>query len=88
MRYGVEYSKIAEKQIRKLDDYTKVMLLNWITKHLQQCEDPRRYGKALKGNLKNQWCYRVGEYRVLCIIEDEELIVLVLSVGHRREIYK
>lgn len=87
MSYKVEYSKVAEKQIKKLDNYTKVMLLNWITKNLVDCENPRSYGKALKGNLKNQWRYRVGNYRIICDIEDERLVILVINVGHRREIY-
>ena len=88
MSYKVEYSKTAKKQIKKLDQYTKVMLVNWITKNLVGCENPREHGKALKGNLKNQWRYRVGDYRILCDIEDDKLIILVVTVGHRREIYK
>lgn len=87
MSYRVEYSKVAEKQIKKLDNYTKVMLLNWITKNLVDCENPRSHGKALKGNLKNQWRYRVGNYRILCDIEDDRLVILVINVGHRRDIY-
>jgi len=87
MSYKVEYSKAAEKQIKKLDNYTKVMLTSWITKNLVGCEDPRSHGKALKGNLKNQWRYRVGNYRILCDIEDNRLVILVISVGHRRDIY-
>lgn len=88
MSYKVEYSKNAQKQIRKMDQYTKVLLMNWITKNLVDCDDPREHGKQLKGNLKNQWRYRVGNYRILCEIEDERLIILVINVGHRKEIYK
>lgn len=88
MNYKVEYSKTAKKQIKKLDNYTKVMLMNWITKNLVHCDDPRKYGKALRGNLKNQWRYRVGNYRILCEIEDDRLIILIISVGHRRDIYE
>lgn len=87
MSYKVEYSKVAEKQIKKLDNYTKVMLLNWITKNIVDCENPRSHGKARKGNLKNQWRYRVGNYRILCDIEDDRLLILVINVGHRKEIY-
>jgi len=88
MSYQVEYSKTAQKQIKKLDNYTKVMIMNWITKNLVNCEDPRIHGKALKGNLKGQWRYRIGDYRILCDIEDDRLIVLVINVGHRRGIYE
>lgn len=87
MSYKVEYSKSAQKQIKKMDLYTKVMLTRWITKNLVDCSNPRQHGKALKGNLKNQWRYRVGDYRILCDIEDDKLIILVINVGHRKEIY-
>lgn len=86
MIYKVEYSTFAQKQIKKLDNYTKVMLLNWIAKNLVDCDDPRVQGKALKGNLY-QWRYRVGSYRILCDIKDDALIVLVICVGHRKDIY-
>lgn len=88
MKYDVVFSKIALKQFKKMDNYTKLMLINWIEKNLSNCEDPRIHGKALKGNLKNQWRYRVGDYRILCDIEDDKLIILVINIGHRREIYK
>ena len=87
MSYKVEYSKSDQKQIKKMDQYTKVMLIRWITKNLADCSNLRQYGKALKGNLKNQWRYRVGDYRVLCDIEDDKLIILVINVGYRKEIY-
>lgn len=88
MKYDVVFSKTALKQFKKMDNYTKLMLINWIEKNLSNCEDPRIHGKALKGNLKNQWRYRVGDYRILCDIEDDKLIILVINIGHRREIYK
>lgn len=88
MSYKVEYSKAAVKRIKKLDRYTQIMLTNWIAKNLVNCNDPRRIGKALRGNLNNQWRYRVGDYRILCDIEDDKLIVLIINVGHRREIYR
>lgn len=88
MKYDVVFSKIALKQFKKMDNYTKLMLINWIEKNLSNCEDPYIHGKALKGNLKNQWRYRVGDYRILCDIEDDKLIILVINIGHRREIYK
>lgn len=86
MSYKVEYSKSAQKQIKKMDQYTKVMLMRWITKNLVDCSNLYLHGKALKGNLKNQWRYKVGDYRILCNIEDDKLI-LIINVGHRKEIY-
>ena len=52
------------------------------------CSDPRVHGKALTANLKGMWRYRIGDYRMLCLIEDEKLIITSLNIGHRREIYK
>lgn len=82
MSYKVEYSKTAKKQIKKMDQYTKIMIMNWINKHFVGCNDPREQGKALKVNLKNQWRYRVGDYRLICDIVDDRLILLMLSIGH------
>ncbi|WP_279160527.1 type II toxin-antitoxin system RelE family toxin [Thomasclavelia cocleata] len=86
--YKVEYSKLAVKQLKKMDKYTRTMLLNWVSRNLVDCEDPFLHGKELKGNLKGQWRYRVGDYRILTEIVNGKLVILVLSVGHRREIYK
>ena len=64
------------------------MLKGWIVKNLLDTENPRQHGKALVGNLAGAWRYRIGEYRLLCHIDDGELIILALTVGHRREIYR
>ena len=57
MSYKVEYSKTTKKQIKKMDQYIKIMIMNWINKNLVGCNDPREQGKALKGNSENQWRY-------------------------------
>lgn len=88
MSYKVEYTKTAQKLIKKMDRYIQVMIMRWITNNLVDCTDLRIHGKALRGNLKNQWRYRIGNYRILCDIEDDKLIILVINVGHRREIYE
>lgn len=88
MAYKVEYSKQAYKQLKKMDNYTKQMILNWISKNLVDCHDPFQHGKELKGNLKGQWRYRVGDYRILTEVIDDKLIILVLTIGHRRDVYK
>ena len=62
-------------------------LSNWLEKNIQNCENPRLHGKGLVENKSGQWRYRIGDYRVICKIQDKEIIVLVLEVGHRREIY-
>lgn len=88
MTYSVEYSKRVIKELKKLDKFTKLMIKSWIEKHLVGCENPRLYGKGLTANRSGQWRYRIGDYRLLCEIKDEELIILALTVGHRRDIYK
>lgn len=86
--YQVEYSERAVKEFKKLDKYTKRMLYAWIDKNLVGCDNPRLHGKSLTANFKGLWRYRIGDYRLICKINDDELVVLALSVGHRREVYK
>lgn len=86
--YRVETSSRFDREFRKLDKYTQRMIKAWITKNLIGCEDPRVHGKGLTANRSGQWRYRIGEYRLICQIEDEQLVILALSVGHRRDIYK
>lgn len=63
------------------------MIKAWITKHLQGCEDPHALGKALMAQNSGLWRYRIGDYRLICQIRDQDLIILALTVGHRCEIY-
>ena len=85
--YRVEYSERALKDLKKLDKYTRQIIYYWIDKNLVGCENPRAHGKALTANRKGQWRYRIGDYRLICLIQDHELTILTLSVGHRRMIY-
>ena len=88
MKYRVEYSERAIKDLKKLDSYTKRLIKSWIEKHLEGTESPKSKGKPLAGNRSNQWRYRIGDYRLICLIKENELIILTLSVGHRRDVYK
>lgn len=63
-------------------------IVSFLQDRIQAAENPRTSGKALQGNLSGLWRYRVGDYRLLCRVEDEELVVLVIEIGHRREIYR
>lgn len=87
MSYVVRTTPRFEKEFKKLDRYTMKMIKAWIEKNLSGCENTRVKGKALTANRKGQWRYRIGDYRLLCLIEDEELVILALSIGHRREVY-
>ncbi|WP_082673411.1 type II toxin-antitoxin system RelE family toxin [Hugonella massiliensis] len=82
------FSKKADKQLSKLDAGVRRVIVSWLLKHIDGCDDPRVYGKGLTANRAGEWRYRIGDYRVLCEIRDDELIVLTLSVGHRRDVYR
>lgn len=86
--YKVETTDRFDREFRKLDRYTQRMIKAWIDKHLDNCPDPRIYGKGLTANRVGQWRYRIGDYRLICQIQDEKLVILALSVGHRRDVYK
>lgn len=85
--YRVEYTPKAVKQLQKMDKHMRKLLFAWIDRNLQLCEDPRQHGKALAANRKGQWRYRVGDYRILADIQDERVVILVLEIGHRKNIY-
>jgi len=87
MSYKVEYLPSVVRALEKMDKYTKRILIEWIEKNLVDCEDPRVHGKALTANRVGQWRYRVGDYRIITKIEDNKLVILVIAIGHRRDIY-
>ena len=87
MSYSVVYTKQAEKALRKLYKQTQALIYGWIGKNLVGCENPRQHGKGLTANRSGQWRYRVGDYRILAEIQDDKIIILVLNIGHRSEIY-
>ena len=87
MQYRVELTDRVIKQLKKLDKHTSALIMGWIEKNLDGCENPRVHGKGLTANRTGQWRYRIGNYRLICEIKDEEVLILVLEVGHRREIY-
>lgn len=86
--YSVEYTEKAVRELKKLDKYTRKIILAWIEKNLIGCSNPRLYGKALTADKSGQWRYRIGDYRIISDIQDDKIIILVLSIGHRKEIYE
>lgn len=88
MKYSIEITPRFEKEFKKLDRYTQRMIKAWIDKNLVGCEDPKAHGKALTANLKGMWRYRIGDYRMICLIEDDKLVITALNIGHRKEIYR
>ena len=87
MIWHIETTARFDREFKKLDRYTQRMVKAWIEKHLAGCDDPRVHGKGLTANRSGQWRYRIGDYRMICLIEDEKLIILALSIGHRSSIY-
>ncbi len=87
MQYKVIFTERAKKQLKKLDKHIAALIIGWLEKNIQNCENPRLHGKGLVENKSGQWRYRIGDYRVICEIQDKEIVVLVLEVGHSREIY-
>lgn len=82
----VVYLEKAKKQLSKLDNSAKKRILDYMD-DVAQLENPRERGKMLIGNMFGLWRYRVGDYRILCKIRDKELVITVVEVGHRREVY-
>lgn len=78
----------ALKQLRKLDKQSAARILNYLDERIVGSDDPRQWGKQLRGELNNIWRYRSGEYRILCQLQEEVYVVLVLEVGHRQDIYR
>jgi len=88
MVYKVIYSKYVEKYLEKIPENISADLVGWLKKNIDGKDNPRLYGKPLKGNLKGFWRYRVGDYRIICYIKDKELIVLAVNIGTRGDVYK
>lgn len=87
MSYRVTFEKNALKKITKIDANQRIILMAWIQKNLEQCENPRSHGKALSGKFNPYWSYRVGDYHILVEIKDHELVIVIISLGHRRDVY-
>ena len=87
MKYDVEYSKTAMNTIKKLDSSASKLIRTWIEKNLINTENPRIKRKALTGDLKGLWRYRVGDYTILAEIQDDKIVILILDIGHRSKIY-
>ena len=87
MIYEISTTEKFDKAFKKLDRQTQRIIKAWIEKNLINCENPRIHGKALTSNRSGQWRYRVGDYRILAEIHDNKLILILVDVGHRRDIY-
>jgi mRNA interferase RelE/StbE len=87
LTWNVEWDERARKELRRLDPSAQREILRYLRERVDGADDPRRYGRALRGARHGLWRYRIGAYRLICKIEDDRLVVLVLAVGHRKDIY-
>jgi mRNA interferase RelE/StbE len=85
--WTIEFDERAQRDLAKLDKPIAKRIRRFLEDRIAPSEDPRAFGKPLQHNLAGKWRYRVGDYRILCNIEDDKLIVLVVEVGHRRYVY-
>lgn len=88
MAYKFYTSSEFDKQFKKLDKSVQRTINKWIQAHLINTEDPYAFGKALVGNLKGYWRYRIGSYRLLAKINDNELVIIAVDIDHRSVVYK
>ena len=89
MAYGVELSIAADRELGRLDVQHRKRILKFLHERVAKLDDPRSIGQALHGSrLGEFWKYRVGDYRLICKIEDDRLLVLILRVGHRTNVYR
>ncbi len=89
MAWTIEFQEKPLKQLEKLGKVNATRIISFLTDRIAGEENPRRNGQALQGSELGQfWRYRVGDYRIICDIQDRKLVVLVIDIGHRREIYR
>ena len=89
MAWIIKYTESSSKQLKKLDQQTALRVLDYMDERVAVLDDPRSLGKNLKGpKMGEYWRYRVGDIRVICNIVDEQVMVLVIEIGNRREVYR
>lgn len=88
MAWTIEFHPRTEKELRRAGRQEARRIRDYLQNHVAVLDDPRQLGKPLKGEFAEFWCYRVGDYRLICELRDAALVVLVIRIGHRREVYR
>jgi mRNA interferase RelE/StbE len=88
LAWTLRLSETAKRQLKKLDPSNAQLILRYLNRLVQETSNPRERGSGLRANLAGLWRYRVGDYRVICCFEDHDLVILVLQIGHRRDVYQ
>jgi len=86
--WKIEFERAAAREFRKLDQQTQRRIRDYFQQRVLTSEDPRALGKALRGMQSEFWRYRIGPYRVIAAIQDERMVVLLVRIGHRRQVYR
>jgi len=86
--WKIKYLKSVQKDMRKIDQKDQTRIREYLESHIAHSDNPRNFGKLLKGSYSEFWRYRVGNYRIVCELDDTSITILVLRVGHRKDIYK
>lgn len=86
--WRVEFDRAAVRDLRKLGPEAERLILRYLRERISGSDDPRRFGHALTGDRRGLWRYRVGDFRIVASIEDNHFVVLVVTIGHRREVYR
>ena len=84
----IRYLKSTQKDAQQLDPQIRKRIKEFMEQRVAKLENPRRLGEPLKGQLADLWRYRVGSYRIICELRDQELVVIVIRIGHRKNVYK
>ncbi|SFE23368.1 type II toxin-antitoxin system RelE family toxin [Peptostreptococcus sp. D1] len=85
--YQIVTTDKFDKSFKKLDRHTQKIIKSWIEKNLMSCENHRLHGKGLTANRSGQWRYRVGDYRLLADIQDNNIVLALVDIGYRSRIY-
>lgn len=85
--YQIVTTDKFDKSFKKLDRHTQKIIKSWIEKNLMNCENPRLHGNGLTANRSGQWRYRVGNYKILADIQDNNIVLVPVDMGHRSRIY-
>jgi mRNA interferase RelE/StbE len=88
LTWSVEWDERARRELRRLDAAVQRQILGYLRERIARPNDPRRFGRPLSGGKHGLWRSRVSTYRLVCQIEEDRLVVLVLAVGHRKEVYR
>lgn len=88
MVWRVEFLATAKRQLKKLDRPWQAAILDYLEDEIAPLADPRSRGKALVGDKRGLWRYRVGDYRIVCEIQDEQLVIAAVLIGHRSAVYE